>query len=381
MVTVMVTLIVAAAGCAAPPDNTTSGTPLDGPGWYPRVIRLEHGPAAGALLASTDRGGQGAAIWRSDDDGATFDQVGSLPPLPGGERGWSSLFEMPRAVGDTGAGTVFWAAASGVDRSRMRVEIWASVDAGAAWSFLSTCFDSAGVPGGGLGGIFEPNLHLTDDDRLVCTYATETNRPAHSQTLDQAVSLDGGHTWGEPARAVAIAPFWQRPGMPTVTRLPDGRWVMAYEICGFPTVSCPAFIRYSSDGVDWGDPASEGQLVTTTDGALPSHAPVITWAPWGGPLGTLIMTTQEFSWGGLSRTDRSGNTLLVNRVGGNGNWTYATAPVSVDFRDTNIPSDQYDWCSNYSSPVIPLDDAGAVIQLASAGSKGRCRTFFATGRL
>lgn len=357
--------------------NATTGTPLPGAHWYPRVVLLQHGAHAGEVLGMTD--GNGGAFWRSTDQGLTFSEVG---PYPNPSGAWSSIFEMPRTVGDVAAGTVLWATAvsGGPGRTLMRVEIWASTDGAATWSHLSDCVDPSDTPDYVSGGIFEPDLHLTDDDRLVCVYSTEAHQPAYSQTLDEAVSTDGGQTWAAPTHVVALPQPFNRPGMGTVVRLPDGRWMMGYEICGFPYVSCPAHIRYSSDGVEWGDPTQPGHPVTAPDGTLPSHAPVLGWLPWGGPLGTLVLTAQEFSIGGLVRGPSSGNSLLLNRDGGAGAWEYAPMPVMIDFTRTPITSG-YDWCSNYTTPVIPLATTGQVLQLDSGGLDGECRTFHASGSL
>jgi len=360
--------------CLAPPANTTSGVFLGGAHWYQRIVQIQHGSHRGDLLAMAD--GSGGAFWRSSDDGRTFDNVGVYPNPAGA---WSTIFEMPRTVGSTVEGTILWATAvtgpSG--RTKMRVEVWASTDAGETWSYLSDCVDPDDTPDATSGGIYEPNLHLTDDDRLVCVYSAETHQPRHSQTLDQTISTDGGHTWGSPTSVVAVDAFWDRPGMGTVVRLPSGRWLMAYELCGFPTISCQAHLRTSNDGTDWGDPAFPGRPIVAPDGALPSHAPVLTWSPDGGSSGTLRLTSQEFSALGLARTGRSGNSMLVSTDGGS-TWSYRAQPVSVDFSKTPIPAGEYDWCSNYSTPVLGLGD-GRVVQLNSAGNNGSCQVVVASG--
>ncbi len=79
-------------------------TPLPGGTVYPRVLRLSHGPAAanGQLIASTD-----GVIFRSTDDGHSFQRVTTVPVHPGSKRVCcSTLYEVPRTVGALAAGTL-----------------------------------------------------------------------------------------------------------------------------------------------------------------------------------------------------------------------------------------------------------------------------------
>ncbi|MBK7977573.1 MAG: hypothetical protein IPK07_31400 [Deltaproteobacteria bacterium] len=116
------------------------------------------------------------------------------------------------------------------------------------------------------------------------------------------------------------------------------------------------------------------------DGTCPSHAPVLGWRPWGGTLGTLVLTAPELSIGGLFRAATSGSSLLVKRNSGSGGWEYAPMPLTIDFTQTPITSG-HDGCSNDSSPITPTGASGPVVQLDSGGLDGECRTFHATGTL
>jgi hypothetical protein len=92
-------------------------------------------------------------------------------------------------------------------------------------------------------------------------------------------STDGGLTWGPRQNVVAIhstSAVTYRPGMANVRRLPNGRYLMSYELCGsgLPD-SCAVHYRTSADGWRWGDPADPGTVPETVDGKRLFHAPTI----------------------------------------------------------------------------------------------------------
>lgn len=64
----------------------------------------------------------------------------------------------------------------------------------------------------------------------------------------------------------ADATAW--PGIQTFAKLPDGRFVMSYELCRDGTNTdhaCEVYVKFSSDGLSWGSAGDRGTLVQTTD--------------------------------------------------------------------------------------------------------------------
>jgi hypothetical protein len=342
---------------------------------YPRGVQLEHHEeAAGTIVASvttfTERGGE-AAIFRSEDEGASFEQISSIPLSQfNGQDGLccGSLFELPQQIGDMPAGTLLYSASVGQDAGpdrRMDLDIWQSQDAGESWSYLSTCASARNS-----GGLWEPEFSVDDRGRLVCHYADETDALDGTQSLVRVVSEDGV-TWGERSYTVRATEEGRRAGMPVVRPLPDGRYVMIFEVCGRPgQYDCAAYSRYSDDGWDWGDPQEHGEIIFSVKGRYFAHAPTVAVVEDGTPHGTLLVVGQLLREEDGSLAEGNGSTIMVNRAG-NPTWQEIPAPIAV-------PDAFNHWCPNYSSALIPLSGGRSFVELASdLGDDGVCRTSFA----
>ncbi|MGA5355002.1 sialidase family protein [Streptomyces thermodiastaticus] len=370
--------LITETAAPGPTAAAATGTPLqDGTALYPRVVRLAHnGDANGRILASvvTFDGDDGiGAIHESTDGGATFRQVGKVAdPDSAAGQGLccTTLFELPRQVGDLPAGTLLWASSAGQDEQdrRMALRIWRSNDVGRTWSYLSSC-----AVAGGTGGLWEPEFSVAADGALVCHYSDETD-PAHSQKLVAVRSYDGIH-WQD--RHDTVASSWQpdRPGMPVVRQLPNGTYFMTYEICNpGGQYQCVVHYRTSPDGWDWGDPTYLGIRPETADGRYFRATPTIAWAPGGGPNGRILLIGQRLLNRDGSVADGSGRTILTNANNGEGPWTAVDAPV-------NVLNPEVNYCQNYSSPLLPSEDGTQVLELASDFDGSVCRTYYATGPL
>lgn len=360
-----------------PKGGAENGTRLmDGAAMYPRVIRLAHsGRANGRIIASavTFEGSTGiGAIFQSTNQGRSFTRVGGVAD-PGAAKGLccSTLFELPRPVGHLRAGTLLWSASVGQDAGdsrRMTLPLWASTDHGRTWSKLAQVAVSPNF-----GGLWEPELTVARDGRLVLFVSDESQQPTHSQVLAASTSRDGRH-WSPLSNVVAAADPDLRPGMPVVRRAPDGTYLMSYEVCG-GAQACRQHLRRSLDGIHWGDPKNLGTTLATADGQYFDHSPTISWYP-DGTLGGKWLTIGQMLYGADGQTATgSGATILSNRTGALGTWRASAAPVRI-----NQPWDNY--CPNYSSSLLPMPERGTVLELATGyDSTGTCTTYFATGRL
>jgi hypothetical protein len=172
-------------------------------------------------------------------------------------------------------------------------------------------------------GVWETNIHVLDDGRMVAYYSTEQHKAeGYNQALAHKLSTDGGKTWGPEVLDVAIPGGVERPGMAIVTRMGDGRYAMTYENIDGPN-NGQVHIKFSRDGLDWGDPQRHGIPVATASGAWPSACPVVQWFPVGGPEGTLVISAERAGGGG----DEGGRSLYWNSASGRGPWWEARAPV------------------------------------------------------
>ncbi len=364
----------APAAAAAPAVAKPTGTRLMNElTFYPRSIRLEHsGAANGRVLVSvvTDTPSHTGVIFESTNDGHSFAEVGRVADAWGAApRGGccSSIFELPRAIGAMPAGTLLWASTMGRNVGQAQVRLWKSNDVGRTWTFVSTPFAAPN----GL-GVWEPELSIDAAGRLVVHFADETEQPAHSQLLARVVTTDGV-TWSAKSPTVKTPIGHYRPGMPVVAELPDGSYLMTYEICGMAApYNCDVRLRRSADGWNWGDPADLGTRPTTVDGKYFTHTPTLTAAP-GGKLLLIGQITQDRS-GAVSANN--GRTAFVNTENGVGNWYELPAPVFV-------PNARDAVCPNYTPTLLPSVDGTKVFELTTAEPPegGPCAGYFATSSL
>jgi lysophospholipase L1-like esterase len=381
---------VAAAGlpAAAPPGpGSQLGTSQ---AMYPRVVRLQHaGASNGRLIASVSvsAGGGGtdsAQFFASDDGGGTFRPLSTISdPQAAAGRGscCGSLFELP-------TGTLLFATTVGMAGRAGRVpaiRVWASSDEAHTWAYLSTCATAPDAPADR--GLWEPEMSIDASGALHCTFSDDARSVTGShtgfdQTIADVTSLDGGHTWGPERNLVAIpstATTTYRPGMATVRRLPDGTFIMSYELCGTGiTNSCEVRIRTSADGSSWGAPTDPGAVVATVDGKHLFHAPTIAWAPGGGPHGRVLLVGELVKdAGGAIQRPNSGSTVLVNYNDGAGPWSPLDAPVTVGF--SAAPDSAELVCNNYSSSLLPSLDGTELLELATRrDAAGACHAYFNT---
>lgn len=176
-------------------------------------------------------------------------------------------------------GRVLLAMRSLIDGVSYRLNVYASDDQGASWSFLSTITRNESPAGRKDRGVWEPVFTRLDDGTLSVVYADETRAdetPSFNQVVSQQLSNDGGRTWS-PAVTIANQPGGGklRPGMPVMTRRPDGGFLMVLETCG-DDPQCPVSYKTSADGRSWpaglGTPMADQRcgphVMTTTGGTM-----------------------------------------------------------------------------------------------------------------
>ncbi|UPG91186.1 exo-alpha-sialidase [Luteibacter aegosomaticola] len=326
-------LSVTTGACAAPAMPEVVGTHLaDGSG-YVTVTPIGEGTDR-LLMAFEQKGMAGIALWRSDDGGDHWQSVGNVTDQVHKDPAWQlrwqpHLMRMPRASGGLPAGTLILSANATGNNAEGRVssedlQVYASTDQGATWHYRGSVIRGGGKPEDKDNkGVWETNIHILDDGRMVAYYSTEQHKAeGYNQALGHKLSTDGGKTWGNEVLDVAIPGGVERPGMAVVTRLGDGRYAMTYENIDGPN-NGQVHIKFSRDGLDWGDPQRHGLPVATASGAWPSACPVVQWFPIGGPEGTLVISAERAGGGG----DEGGRSLYWNNASGRGPWWEAPAPV------------------------------------------------------
>ena len=366
---------------------------------YPRAIRLDHdGSGGGTVLATFARRNESGPstfpIFRSTNGGASF---GATPistissNTPGWDLGAPVIYEVPRTANGLNQGDLL-AAGTAWDEGNFtaqKIEVFKSTDHGASWQYLSNCTQTSGLPNTIGHGIWEPWFLLAPNNTLACFISDE--RPAGSPTNNQIIghytSTNGGVSWSGTITPDVAFPSdnLARPGMSIITTLPNGQFMMTYEMCRDATNAdhaCEVYIKTSPDGLNWAPTNSPGTLAQTSDGRHLLHTPYIAWVPGGGPNGTLLLSGQRVVTGPTGNKAvmaESGSVVFANKSLGSGSWTELEAPGNVNPTGSYGPGAP--GCPGYSSPIIPSANGTSFLYLAATwlGTGNQCQVRFGTG--
>lgn len=319
---------------------------------YAKVITLKNnGTSNGTLLATFDKlvltnGVQSYPIHRSTDNGATWTKVSEVNPsidFPALTRtAQPFLFELPQQVGNLPAGTVLL---TGMimpeDRSSSRLVVYKSLDKGVTWSYQST-IDSGGPavydpsPTSTTSTVWEPSLAIDGNGGLVAYFSDERQKAnGVLQAVSYRRSTDGGLTWGALGNVSAPTNNSDRPGMITVTKMQDGRYLATFEVVNRPSQSqntAPVYFKISPDGLNWSPEASIGTKVALKDGRGIGSSPFVKWVPTGGPKGMVVIAS-KWSLDASGNID-GGQNFYVNYNLGDGPWERLPYAVTYDASDT-----------------------------------------------
>ena len=253
---------------------------------YPSVIEL----ADGKLLASAEvfnRGECGFRIMASDDSGDTWTQRAFVTETLDKtiNASWNPcLMELPEAMGIFPKGTVILAAVS-IDHQQSRksqISVYASTDGGSSWTEISVIDEAGGIDE----GVWEPYL-VYEDGYVYCFYSDDADE-ACSQTIVYKRSSDCIN-WEGKVSVVKSGNPDERPGMPVLTKMGNGKWFLCYEYGrdgGYP-------IYYkTSDSIGEWNPADTGTLLKAGIKRTAVSAPSCIWIPEGGNKGTLIVSAK-----------------------------------------------------------------------------------------
>ncbi len=316
---------------------------------YPRVVELHcAGEKNGTLLATfeyyADKEPAAMPIYESTDGGKTWEHLSDVQDTKNnhGMRFQPVLFELPAPCGDLPAGTILFAGNSiplqafekdnPPDFVGTELQLYISRDHGRTWEYRSS-FAYGGVPveynWDCLGPVWEPFIYLNAYGDITIVYSDEKLHTDHifNQCLAVTSSSDGGKSWSDSRLVVAIPDGHRRPGMAIVTKLPNGKYFMCYEIVNDPDEGI--YFKISDDGLDYGDPALYGTRAETADGNYVGSMPYCVWTKNGGPNGAIILSgKRDNGWLGT----RDPGKFLVNYHLGEGPWEQADMLVSYDSR-------------------------------------------------
>jgi len=301
-----------------PPSNYTDPRVL-----YARTAQLPNGD----LLATWENySPEPPKVWfpiyKSTDQGYTWSELSRVQDTV---NGWGLryqpfLYVLPSALGGYPAGTVLLAGSSiPTDLSRTQIDLYASRDSGRTWSFVShIAAGGEARPTNGLTPVWEPFL-LATGKTLICYYSDQRDNATHGQTMVHQTTGDL-RTWGPVVVDVAYPTYTDRPGMPTVALLPNGKYIMAYEYGGgpgFASYQFPVYYKTAADPEQFG--AAQGVPLRATDGTQPTGSPYVVWSPVGGANGTIVVS-------GHSNVE-----IFVNTMLGQGPWRKVASPETTHY--------------------------------------------------
>lgn len=319
---------------------------------YAKMIVLKSsGSSNGTQLVTFDQlvlenGVQVYPIYRSTNNGASWSRIAAVRPsaqFPNLTRtAQPSLYETPVQLGSMPAGTILL---SGMimptDRSSSRLVTYKSLDKGVTWSYLSTV-DTGGPatydpsPSSTTTTVWEPSVAVDANGGLV-TYFSDERQKANNvlQAISYRRSTDGGLTWGSLVNVSAPNNRSDRPGMITVTRMPDGRYVATFEVVNRPSQqvnTAPVYFKISPDGLNWSPATSIGTQIKLANGRGIGSSPEVRWVPVAGSANGMLVVTSKWGLNASGNID-GGQNFFVNRNLGSGSWEQLPFAVTYDSAD------------------------------------------------
>ena len=342
---------------------------------YARIVCLKNnGSSNGTLLATCDQhvwvdGEQVWPIYRSTDNGESWTHITDVKDETFGtnRKAQPMLYELPQAVGNLPAGTLLLAGnLVPDDQSSSRIVIYSSTDQGSSWSYLSTVdtggpFEYDNSASSTTTTIWEPYLYMDDYGHLICAYSDERQKSAGAlQTLSLKYTSDGLN-WSTESNIVSIKNTNDRPGMVTVSKMGNGKYIATYEVVNKPSYtqnSSPVYCKFSDDGLNW-DEDDLGTLLTTADGQSLGSSPYVKWVDAGGPNGMVVVGAK---WVVNSSGDiqEGGQNLFVNYSYGEGNWE--RYPNAITWNGEDIT-----YLDAFSQCIETNEDDSQIYQIANLG--------------
>ncbi|KAL2147770.1 hypothetical protein VTI28DRAFT_5542 [Corynascus sepedonium] len=275
-----------------PPDDYTDPRVL-----YARTAQFEDG----TLLATWENYSPEPPpvyfpIYRSTDGGYSWDEISRVQDTANGLglRYQPFLYILDEPFAGFPKDTVLLAGSSiPTDLSSTQIDLYASTDGGETWEFVShIAAGGVAIPNNDQTPVWEPFL-MRNGDTLICYYSDQRQNTTYGQKMVHQTTTDL-RTWGPVVDDVTSPVYEERPGMPTVAKLPNGKYIMTYEHGGSPVLSgyqFPVHYKVVSDPETFG--AATGVPLETTDGYIPTGSPYVVWSSVGGDNGTIIASAHS----------------------------------------------------------------------------------------
>nr|OQO26526.1 hypothetical protein B0A51_07929 [Rachicladosporium sp. CCFEE 5018] len=282
-------------------------------------------------------------VWVSTDLGETWSERSRVYDT---QNGWGlryqpELYEMTESIGNFSTGTLLLAANSiPADLSETKLDVYASTDKGYTWTFVSSVARGGDAfPENQFEPVWEPFMFIYDGE-LVFYYSDQRDP---NNTLGQKIvhqTTTDLRTWGPVVDDIVYANETWRPGMPIVSELPFGNWIMTFEFFGAVEAEFAVYYRISRNPRTFG--SKPDHALVATDGTVPRGSPYNVWTPAGGPLGTIVVS------------DGNNPELYLNHNLGGGAWTVLNTTAA----------------SSYTRALMVMPDDPAIIMIIGGGVLG-----------
>ncbi len=227
----------------------------------PRAIQLQYQDDEldnGTILATwetsvvellPERQGKFFPIYESQDYGVNWEEVGRVVETQ--RQDWDGnwqiencphIFELPADVGEMKkGGIVAFGDVCPRDLSQTCLDMYYSADLGRTWEFVSSVVTDSGANymGATPGPVWEPYILYDPEMKALVCYYSDEREEKYGQKLVLQYTTDGKN-WSEVIDVVAQADTNMRPGMPIVTQMENGYYVMVFEGVG---------LNYSGQGI------------------------------------------------------------------------------------------------------------------------------------
>lgn len=205
---------------------------------------------------------------------------------------------------------------SACSSNRIHAEFSVDCSVRYTWHFVShIAHGGEALPDNGLTPVWEPFLMLYEGQMVV--YYSDQRDPKYGQKLVHQVSSDL-LSWGPVVNDVAYSNYTFRPGMTTVSHLPNGSYFMTYEFYGAPEAPFAVYYRLNENPLDFN--SSPGHALIAQDGTVPVSSPYNIWTPAGGSSGSIVV-----SCGTLSEV------FVNHELGAPGSWDKVSTPEGISY--------------------------------------------------
>jgi hypothetical protein len=163
-----------------------------------------------------------------------------------------------------------------------------------SFEFVSTVATGGGPnTTNGATPIWEPMI-LTHDGQVGVFYS-DSRDPKHGQKLAHQTSRDLLN-WGPVVNDAAYANYTLRPGMTTIARMGNGKFIFSYELAlsTIDPVNAPYATHYRIADSPFEFHSATPYLLKATDGTVSSAGPQTVWTTAGGPKGTIVTSDSTY---------------------------------------------------------------------------------------